>query len=98
MTPAVVATGLVKEFEKGRYTLWQRLRREPDRRTRFRAVNGIDLRVSPVVDFHLLPLLSASGSVTRRLDGGTAVVVGKHEEGTALVAAIRAATAGGQGD
>src|SRR5205085_481817 len=32
--------------------------------------NGIDLRVSPVVDFHLLPLLSASGSVTRRLDDG----------------------------
>jgi DNA-binding NarL/FixJ family response regulator len=37
-------------------------------------------------------------AVTQRLDGGTGVVVGKHEEETALVAALRAATAGGQGN
>ena len=43
--PAVVTRGLTKEFERGRRTIWQRLRREPDRRVRFRAVDGIDLRV-----------------------------------------------------
>ena len=43
--PAIEAVGLVKEFEKGRRTLLQRLRREPDRRERFRAVDGIDLHV-----------------------------------------------------
>jgi len=37
-------------------------------------------------------------AVTQQLDGEAAVVVGKHEEGTALVGAIRAAIAGGQGD
>jgi DNA-binding NarL/FixJ family response regulator len=37
-------------------------------------------------------------AVTQRLDEGTAVVVGKHEEETALVAAIRVASVGGQGD
>ena len=31
---AVEARGLVKEFEKGRSTLWQRLRRRPDMRTK----------------------------------------------------------------
>ena len=45
MTAAIVATGLTKDFEKGRRTLWQRLRREPDRRESFRAVDGIDLNV-----------------------------------------------------
>jgi len=43
--PAVEVTGLTKVFEKGRRTIWQRLRREPDRRERFVAVKGIDLRV-----------------------------------------------------
>lgn len=28
--PAVRTVGLVKEFERGRRTIWQRLRREPD--------------------------------------------------------------------
>jgi hypothetical protein len=28
--PAIVATGLIKEFDRGRRTTWQRLRREPD--------------------------------------------------------------------
>ena len=44
-TVAIEAIGLTKDFEKGRRTLWQRLRREPDRRETFRAVDGIDLRV-----------------------------------------------------
>ena len=43
--PAVEVTGLTKIFEKGRRTIWQRLRREPDKRETFVAVNGIDLRV-----------------------------------------------------
>ena len=43
--PAVQARGLVKEFEKGRRTIWQRLRGQPDKRTTFRAVDGIDLVV-----------------------------------------------------
>jgi hypothetical protein len=42
---AIETHGLMKDFERGRRTLFQRLRREPDRRERFRAVDGIDLRV-----------------------------------------------------
>ncbi|HEX9494449.1 MAG TPA: ABC transporter ATP-binding protein [Candidatus Limnocylindria bacterium] len=45
LSPAVEVTGLTKVFEKGRRTIWQRLRREPDKRETFVAVNGIDLRV-----------------------------------------------------
>ncbi len=45
LSPAVEVRGLTKVFEKGRRTIWQRLRREPDRRETFVAVNGIDLRV-----------------------------------------------------
>src|SRR6266568_5850135 len=45
LAPAVEVTGLTKVFEKGRRTIWQRLRRTPDQRERFVAVNGIDLRV-----------------------------------------------------
>ena len=67
MTPAVVATGLVKEFEKGRYTLWQRLRREPDRRTRFRAVDGIDLRVETGEIFGLLGPNGAGKTTTMKM-------------------------------
>src|SRR5207245_2372586 len=44
-SPAVEVTGLTKVFEKGRRTIWQRLRREPDKREWFVAVNGIDLLV-----------------------------------------------------
>ena len=43
--PAIDAVGLVKEFERGRRTTWQRFRRQADQRERFRAVDGIDLRV-----------------------------------------------------
>jgi hypothetical protein len=46
MTVAIEATGLTKDFEKGRRTIWQRLRREPDQRETFRAVDGIDLSVA----------------------------------------------------
>ena len=67
MRPAVVATGLVKEFEKGRRTLWQRLRREPDRRTRFRAVDGIDLRVETGEIFGLLGPNGAGKTTTMKM-------------------------------
>jgi ABC-2 type transport system ATP-binding protein len=67
VTPAVVATGLVKEFEKGRYTLWQRLRRERDRRTRFRAVDGIDLRVETGEIFGLLGPNGAGKTTTMKM-------------------------------
>ncbi|MGI8872128.1 MAG: ABC transporter ATP-binding protein [Candidatus Limnocylindria bacterium] len=43
--PAIEAVGLVKEFERGRRTIWQRIRGEADQRERFRAVDGVDLRV-----------------------------------------------------
>ncbi len=45
LSPAVEVKGLTKVFEKGRRTIWQRLRREPDKRQKFVAVDGIDLRV-----------------------------------------------------
>ncbi|MGH2490134.1 MAG: ABC transporter ATP-binding protein, partial [Candidatus Limnocylindria bacterium] len=62
-----MATGLVKEFEKGRHTLWQRLRREPDRRTRFRAVDGIDLRVETGEIFGLLGPNGAGKTTTMKM-------------------------------
>ena len=64
---AVVATGLVKEFEKGRYTLWQRLRRDPDRRSTFRAVDGIDLRVETGEIFGLLGPNVAGKTTTMKM-------------------------------
>jgi len=67
VTPAVAATGLVKEFEKGRHTVWQRLRREPDRRTRFRAVDGIDLRVETGEIFGLLGPNGAGKTTTMKM-------------------------------
>src|SRR5260221_14328 len=45
LSPAVEVKGLTEVFEKGRRTIWQRLRREPDKRQQFVAVDGIDLRV-----------------------------------------------------
>jgi len=53
--PAVVASGLVKEFERGRRT--HDLAAPPprsDRRERFKAVDGIDLRVETGEIFGLL--------------------------------------------
>src|SRR2546426_9543712 len=51
--PAVETRGLTKVFHRGRRTLLQRIRRQPDRREQFRAVDGIDLRVEAGGDFRL---------------------------------------------
>ncbi|HEX4744745.1 MAG TPA: ABC transporter ATP-binding protein [Candidatus Limnocylindria bacterium] len=65
--PAVEVRGLVKEFEKGRRTVWQRLRREPDRRERFRAVDGIDLTVDAGEIFGILGPNGAGKTTTMRM-------------------------------
>ena len=65
--PAVRATGLVKEFEKGRHTIWQRLRGAPDRRTTFRAVDGIDLVVERGEIFGLLGPNGAGKTTTMKM-------------------------------
>ena len=65
--PAVEAVGLVKEFEKGRRTLLQRLRREPDRRERFRAVDGVDLRVERGEIFGVLGPNGAGKTTTMKM-------------------------------
>ncbi len=64
---AVEAAGLVKEFEKGRRTLLQRLRREPDRRERFRAVDGIDLAVDRGEIFGVLGPNGAGKTTTMKM-------------------------------
>ena len=67
MTAAVEARGLVKEFEKGRRTMWHRLRRAPDTRERFRAVAAIDLRVESGEIFGLLGPNGAGKTTTMRM-------------------------------
>jgi ABC-2 type transport system ATP-binding protein len=81
--PAVEAVGLVKEFEKGRRTLLQRLRREPDRREVFRAVDGVDLRVERGEIFGVLGPNGAGKTTTMKMlatllepTAGTARVLG----------------------
>jgi ABC-2 type transport system ATP-binding protein len=66
-TTAIEATGLTKDFEKGRRTTWQRIRREPDRRERFRAVDGIDLHVETGEIFGILGPNGAGKTTTMRM-------------------------------
>ena len=80
---AVEVRGLTKVFEKGRRTIWQRLRREPDRRERFVAVNGIDLAVERGEIFGVLGPNGAGKTTTLRMlatllepTSGTARVLG----------------------
>jgi ABC-2 type transport system ATP-binding protein len=65
--PAVEATALRKEFQRGRRTLFQRLRREPDKRERFAAVDGIDLRVEQGEIFGVLGPNGAGKTTTMRM-------------------------------
>src|ERR671936_2861393 len=65
--PAVETRDLVKVFERGRRTVWQRLRREPDRRERFRAVDGIDLRVETGEIFGVLGPNGAGKTTTMKM-------------------------------
>jgi ABC-2 type transport system ATP-binding protein len=82
-TYAVEATGLTKDFEKGRRTLVQRIRREPDLRERFRAVDGVDLHVETGEVFGILGPNGAGKTTTMRMlatllepTWGTATVLG----------------------
>ena len=64
---AIEATGLTKDFEKGRRTIWQRLRGEPDRRERFRAVDGVGLEVATGEIFGILGPNGAGKTTTMRM-------------------------------
>src|SRR5258708_33158975 len=85
LSPAVEVTGLTKVCEKGGRTIWQRLRREPDRRETFVAVNGIDLRVERGEIFGVLGPNGAGKTTTLRMlatllepTSGEARVLGIH--------------------
>jgi ABC-2 type transport system ATP-binding protein len=67
MTAAVETFGLTKEFQKGRRTIWQRLRREPDQRSVFRAVDGIDLVVDEGEIFGVLGPNGAGKTTTLKM-------------------------------
>src|SRR5258707_11799727 len=64
---AVEVRGLTKVFEKGRRTIWQRITRQPDRRERFIAVKGIDLRVERGEIFGVLGPNGAGKTTTLRM-------------------------------
>ncbi len=66
-TYAIEADGLVKDFEKGRRTIWQRLRREQDRREPFRAVDRVDLAVLEGEVFGILGPNGAGKTTTMRM-------------------------------
>jgi ABC-2 type transport system ATP-binding protein len=83
MTLAIEAHGLTKDFEKGRRTIWQRLRRQPDERETLRAVDGIDLAVGEGEVFGILGPNGAGKTTTMRMlatllepTAGTATVLG----------------------
>jgi len=82
-TYAIEASGLTKDFEKGRRTIWQRLRGEADRRETFRAVDGVDLQVREGEVFGILGPNGAGKTTTMRMlatllepTSGTATVLG----------------------
>ena len=83
MSVAIEASGLVKDFEKGRRTIWERLRREPDQRETFRAVDGVDLHVGEGEVFGILGPNGAGKTTTMRMlatllepTSGKATVIG----------------------